>query len=67
MVLRYCATDVRQTKVDGDLAVLVAGKDTYGHFGKIERPAEDMGEAAREIRKAHGEVRQRALHSADYK
>lgn len=66
MVLRYCATDVRQTKVDGDLAVLVAGVDEYGHFGMIERPAEDMGEAAKAIRKAHGEVRQRALHSADY-
>ena len=66
MVLRYCATDVRQTKVDGDSAILVAGVDEYGHFGMIERPVEDMGEAEREMRKANAEVRQRALHSADY-
>ena len=26
MVLRYCATDVRQTKVEGDRAILVAGE-----------------------------------------
>ena len=66
MVLRYCATDVRQTKVDGDSAILVAGVDEYGHFGMIERPVEDMGEAEREMRRANAEVRQRALHSADY-
>ena len=66
MVLRYCATDVRQTKVDGDMAVLVAGADEYGHFSLIDRPREDMGEFEREMQRDHGRVRQRALHSADY-
>ena len=44
MVLRYCATDVRQTKVDGDCAVLVKGTDNYGYFKHIERPQNDRGE-----------------------
>ena len=43
MVLRYCATDVRQTK-GPDSAVLVAGTDTHGHFELEQAPEEDFGE-----------------------
>jgi non-heme Fe2+,alpha-ketoglutarate-dependent halogenase len=66
MVLRYCASDVRQTKVDGDRAVLVNGVDEYGHFDLVPRPAADRGTAELAALKAHGQIRQRALHSADY-
>ncbi len=66
MVLRYCATDVRQTKADDDRAVLVAGVDNYGHFELLDRPQADMGEAEMARLKAHGRTRQRALHSADF-
>lgn len=66
MVLRYCATDVRQTKVEGDRAVLVAGQDRYGHFDLVQRPARDLGPDERERRRALGRTRHRALHSMDY-
>lgn len=42
MVLRYCATHVRQTKAP-DTAVLVAGQDDYGHFDLLPPPATDFG------------------------
>jgi chlorinating enzyme len=42
MVLRYCATHVRQTK-GPDTAVLVAGRDEHGHFPLLPPPAEDFG------------------------
>ena len=66
MVLRYCATDVRQTKVDDDRAVLVKGTDAFGHFAPVPRPQEDMGDKERALRRAHARTRQRALHSMDY-
>ena len=44
MVLRFCATHVRQTKAP-DSAVLVAGEDTYGHFELLPGPERDDGEA----------------------
>ena len=43
MVLRYCATNVKQTK-GPDTAVLVAGEDHFGHFDLLEGPKEDFGE-----------------------
>ncbi|MDA1077255.1 MAG: phytanoyl-CoA dioxygenase family protein [Proteobacteria bacterium] len=46
MVLRYCATHVRQTKAP-DTAVLVAGSDTYHHFELLPAPVTDDGEAER--------------------
>ena len=65
MVLRYCATHVKQTKVE-DTAVLVCGKDDYGHFELIPKPEVEMGttELARHrdaLRRKH-----RALHSKDF-
>ena len=61
MVLRYCATDVRQTKVDGDRAILVKGRDDYGHFEMIPRPRTDMGEEERALARRHGRTRHKAL------
>ncbi len=61
MVLRYCATDVRQTKVEGDRAILVAGRDRYGHFEMIPRPAADGGEDERALARQHGLTRHKAL------
>lgn len=65
MVLRYCATNVRQTKVAHDRAILVNGEDRYGHFDLIPRPAVDGGEAERERAKAHGRTRMKALMDTD--
>ena len=61
MVLRYCATDVRQTKVDGDRAILVKGHDAFRHFEYIPRPDSDMGTAARQLARRHGLTRHKAL------
>ena len=61
MVLRYCATDVRQTKAEGDRAVLVKGVDTHRHFEMIPRPCTDMGEAERQLARRHGKTRHQAL------
>ena len=61
MVLRYCATDVRQIKVEGDRAILVAGEDRYGHFEMIPRPATDGGEGERALARKHGLTRHKAL------
>jgi len=44
MVLRFCATHVRQTKA-ADTAVLVAGQDHFGHFELLPAPQQDFGEA----------------------
>ena len=61
MVLRYCATDVRQTKVEGDRAILVAGEDRYGHFELIPRPTTDGGEGEQALAREHGRTRHKAL------
>lgn len=61
MVLRYCATDVRQTKAEGDRAILVKGTDAYGHFEMIPRPGEEPGHAERELARSHGRTRHKAL------
>ncbi len=61
MVLRYCATDVRQTKVDRDRAILVKGEDAYGHFEMIPRPSTDGGEAELHLARDHGRTRRKAL------
>ena len=42
MVLRYCASNVCQTKGDGT-AVLVAGVDDFGHFKLLNRSNQDFG------------------------
>ena len=61
MVLRYCATDVRQTKVTGDHAVLVRGKDEHRHFLPVPRPSEDAGAAERALARRYDRVRRKAL------
>ena len=43
MVLRFCATHVRQTK-GADTAVLVNGVDSYGNFDLLPQPSEDNGQ-----------------------
>jgi hypothetical protein len=47
MVLRYCATHVKQTK-GVDTAVLVAGEDRYHNFELLPPPQQDFGVAERE-------------------
>ena len=61
MVLRYCATDVRQTKAEGDRAILVKGVDEYRHFEMIPRPRSDLGERERQLARRHGRTRFEAL------
>lgn len=61
MVLRYCATNVRQTKVAGDRAILVKGEDAYRHFEMIPRPRQDLGDAERRLARAHARTRHQAL------
>ena len=61
MVLRYCATDVRQTKVARDRAILVKGRDRYRHFDMIPRPTEDGGATERTLARDHGLTRHKAL------
>lgn len=65
MVLRYCATHVKQTKLR-DTAVLVRGVDTFNHFDLLPAPNVDAGEA--ELRRQRDALRRmhRALHSKDY-
>lgn len=65
MVLRYCATNVRQTKLR-DTAVLVKGRDDFHHFDLLSGPLRDMGE--KEISRQKDALRRmhRALHSMDY-
>ncbi|MCY4128157.1 MAG: phytanoyl-CoA dioxygenase family protein [Gammaproteobacteria bacterium] len=65
MVLRYCATHVRQTKVR-DTAVLVRGEDRFGNFDLLPKPEKEFGEVEL-ARQRDALVRmQRALHSKDY-
>ncbi len=61
MVLRYCATNVRQTKVRGDRAILVRSDDAHQHFEPIPRPRTDGGEAERRLARDHGRTRRKAL------
>ena len=61
MALRYCATDVRQTKVDGDHAVLARGADAHGHFRLIPRPREVSGEREQQLAGEYRKTRNRAL------
>ena len=61
MVLRYCATDVRQTKVAGDHAVLVRGEDAHRHFLPVPRPRQDMGAAEQALARRYDRVRRKAL------
>jgi len=52
---------VRQTKVDGDRAILVAGEDKHRHFTYIPRPETDGGAAERALGREHGQTRHKAL------
>ena len=61
MVLRYCATHVRQTKVAGDHATLVRGEDAYQHFVPVPRPSEDMGAEERALARRYDRIRHKAL------
>ena len=66
MVLRYCATHVKQTKLR-DTAVLVHGLDAYDHFDLLPAPEIDAGDKERQRQKDALQRMQRALHSKDYK
>ena len=66
MVLRYCATRVKQTKLR-DTAVLVHGLDAYDHFDLLPAPEIDAGDEERQRQKDALQRMQRALHSKDYK
>ena len=46
LVLRYCATHVRQIHIPRDTATLVAGEDRFDHFDLLAPPEEDLGAAA---------------------
>ena len=48
MVLRYCASHVRQTK-GSDTAVLVAGQDDHLNFQLLDQPQHDFGEKETKI------------------
>lgn len=61
MVLRYCTTNVRQTKTKDDRAILVKGIDTHRHFEMIPRPGEAPGPAERELARRHSRTRYKAL------
>ena len=45
LVLRYCATHVRQTHIARDTATLVAGEDRFDHFDLMPPPERDLGAA----------------------
>ncbi|MBI1774593.1 MAG: phytanoyl-CoA dioxygenase family protein [Proteobacteria bacterium] len=45
LVIRYVPAHVRQTQGEGDTAMLVRGKDRYGHFEPQPRPEGDFTEA----------------------
>ena len=65
MVLRYCATHVKQTKVP-DTAVLVKGVDEYHNFELLPAPEEDLGMAELACHRDALSRMQRAIHSKDY-
>ena len=50
MVLRYCATHVRQTK-GSDTAVLVSGQDVHQNFQLLEKPQQDLGKKESKVHK----------------
>ena len=61
MVLRFCATDVKQTKANDDRAILVKGTDVYRHFEMIPRPRRELGDEERQLAHRHGLTRHKAL------
>ena len=61
MVLRYCATHVRQTKVVGDHALLAHGRDAYRHFVPVPRPRQDLGAEERALAQRYDRIRRKAL------
>lgn len=65
MVLRYCATHVKQTKV-ADTAVLVKGRDVFNHFELLPPPQVNMGNEEVSRHKDSLRKMQRAIHSKDY-
>ena len=65
MVLRYCATHVRQTKIK-DTAVLVCGEDRHGNFELLPKPQVDFGTEEMECQQSAVKRMHRALHSKDY-
>ena len=65
MALRYCATNVKQTKTDRDRAILVAGEDHYQHFEMIPRPIRDMNDKALSLAHCHSQTRTKALMDTD--
>jgi ectoine hydroxylase-related dioxygenase (phytanoyl-CoA dioxygenase family) len=62
MVLRYCASHVKQTK-GADTAVLVAGKDRFNHFELLPEPETDFGPAETSRHKKAVEKLQRIIHT----
>lgn len=65
MVLRYCATNVRQTKLR-DTAVLVKGVDQFGNFDLLSAPSVDMGTVELDRQDDALKRQMRAIHSKDY-
>ena len=47
LAINYIAPSVRQTVARTDFAMLVRGKDSFGHFGHIPSPAHDLSADAR--------------------
>jgi hypothetical protein len=47
--MNLIAPNVRQTQFGGDSAMLLRGRDAYGHFRNEPRPTEDFAPAAREL------------------
>ena len=62
MVLRYCASHVKQTK-GPDTAVLIAGEDQFNHFELLSEPKTDFGPAETKRHKKAVEQLQRIIHS----
>ena len=58
LVLRYCATHVRQTHIPRDTATLVAGEDRFDHFDLMSPPEQDLG--ATEVARHRDAVRRMA-------
>ena len=61
MVLRYCTTEVKQTKTKLDKAILVKGVDQHQNFNMIPRPISDMHQKAEALAQSLIQIRSNAL------
>ena len=65
MVLRYCTTEVKQTKTKLDKAILVKGVDQHQNFNMIPRPISDMHQKAEALAQSLIQIRSNALTDFD--